>query len=144
MRQHKNVANEIDVHVGQRLRLRRMLKGISQERLGEKLGLTFQQIQKYERGINRIGASRLYEIAQILDVPIGYFFEEMPEQVAALADAHHDGRASWAYRRPFDSDVLISRETTSLLRAFQRIREPEVRRRTLELLRVLADRPQAD
>jgi transcriptional regulator with XRE-family HTH domain len=79
----KNVANQIDVHVGRRVRLRRTLKGISQEKLGERLGLTFQQIQKYERGVNRIGASRLFEISRILDVPIGYFFEEMPTEIAA-------------------------------------------------------------
>jgi transcriptional regulator with XRE-family HTH domain len=144
MRQHKNVANEIDVHVGQRVRSRRMFKGISQERLGEKLGLTFQQIQKYERGINRIGASRLYEIARVLDVPIGYFFDDMPEHVAALVRTGGDARAGWEQVPTFDPDVLASRETAVLLRAFGRIREPEVRRRTLELLRVLGEQPPSD
>src|SRR3712207_3922396 len=77
MRKPKNVANEIDAHVGSRLRLRRLLLGVSQERLGDALGLTFQQIQKYERGANRIGASRLYDLARAFDVPIGYFFDAM-------------------------------------------------------------------
>ena len=69
--------NPIDVHVGKRLRLRRTLLGMSQERLGDLLGLTFQQIQKYERGVNRIGSSRLYELGQILDVPVSFFFDDM-------------------------------------------------------------------
>src|ERR687896_162580 len=72
--------NPIDVHVGKRLRLRRTLLGMSQERLGELLGLTFQQVQKYERGVNRIGSSRLYELGQILDVPVSFFFDDMPEE----------------------------------------------------------------
>lgn len=70
--------NPIDAHVGSRVRLRRMLMGMSQERLGESMGLTFQQVQKYEKGANRIGASRLHHIAKILDVPVGYFFDEAP------------------------------------------------------------------
>ena len=75
----KKVPNPIDVHVGSRVRLRRMLVGMSQEKLGEMLGLTFQQIQKYEKGANRIGASRLYQIAQILGVAVQFFFDDMPE-----------------------------------------------------------------
>jgi len=70
--------NPIDVHVGSRVRLRRTLLGMSQEKLGEALGLTFQQVQKYERGVNRIGASRLYHLSQILDVPVSFFFDDMP------------------------------------------------------------------
>lgn len=72
-------AGPVDVHVGNRIRLRRTLMGLSQEKLGEALGLTFQQIQKYERGANRVGASRLYDLAQVLDVPIGFFFDDMQE-----------------------------------------------------------------
>ena len=70
--------NPVDTHVGSRVRLRRMLLGMSQERLGESMGLTFQQVQKYEKGVNRIGASRLFQISRILDVPIQFFFEEAP------------------------------------------------------------------
>src|SRR6202161_4131792 len=72
----------IDVHVGSRVRLRRTLLGMSQERLGEALGLTFQQVQKYERGVNRVGASRLFDLSRVLDVPISFFFDDMPEQTA--------------------------------------------------------------
>ena len=70
--------NPVDAHVGSRVRLRRMLLGMSQERLGESMGLTFQQVQKYEKGVNRIGASRLFQISKILDVPVQFFFEEAP------------------------------------------------------------------
>ena len=78
-REHR--PSPIDVHVGGRVRLRRTLLGMSQEKLGEALGLTFQQVQKYERGVNRIGASRLFDIARVLDVPIGFFFDDMPDGV---------------------------------------------------------------
>ena len=73
----------IDVHVGTRIRLRRTLLGMSQERLGEALGLTFQQVQKYERGVNRVGASRLFDLSRVLDVPISFFFDDMPENLAS-------------------------------------------------------------
>ena len=77
--------NAVDIHVGHRLRQLRTLRGLSQEKLGEAIGLTFQQIQKYERGANRIGASRLFDIAKVLGVEIAYFFEEMPDKVASLS-----------------------------------------------------------
>src|ERR1700719_3453420 len=73
----------IDVHVGSRIRLRRTLLGMSQERLGDALGLTFQQVQKYERGMNRVGASRLFDLSRVLDVPISFFFDDLPETVSA-------------------------------------------------------------
>src|SRR5437763_2789579 len=75
-------ASPIDQHVGSRIRLRRTLMGMSQERLGEALGLTFQQVQKYERGVNRVGASRLFDLSRVLDVPISFFFDDMPDQLA--------------------------------------------------------------
>src|SRR3954468_9912069 len=78
-REHR--PSPIDVHVGGRVRLRRTLLGMSQEKLGEALGLTFQQVQKYERGVNRIGASRLFDLARVLDVPIGFFFDDMPDSL---------------------------------------------------------------
>jgi transcriptional regulator with XRE-family HTH domain len=141
----KNVANQIDVHVGRRVRLRRMLKGISQEKLGERLGLTFQQIQKYERGVNRIGASRLFEMSRILDVPIGYFFEDMPTETA-VSVMGEEAVSGAEDRRPgaLDADVLLSKETTSLLRAYHLIEDPEVRRRALDLLRSLAPKAEPD
>ena len=79
--------NPIDAHVGKRLRLRRTLTGMSQERLGKTIGLTFQQVQKYEKGINRIGAGRLYDLAQILDVPVSYFYDDLPNGQAIKSDA---------------------------------------------------------
>src|ERR1700761_1105774 len=73
----------IDVHVGSRIRLRRTLLGMSQERLGDSLGLTFQQVQKYERGVNRVGASRLFDLSRVLDVPISFFFDDMPDSLSS-------------------------------------------------------------
>src|SRR6202022_4033823 len=82
-RQKSDKPNPTDIHVGARVRLRRTLLGMSQEKLGNAVGLTFQQIQKYERGANRIGASRLYDMASVLDVPVQFFFDEMPAEPAA-------------------------------------------------------------
>jgi transcriptional regulator with XRE-family HTH domain len=137
--------NPIDVHVGRRLRLRRTLLGMSQERLGQMLGLTFQQIQKYERGVNRIGSSRLYELGQILDVPISFFFDDMAQDGRApdlLAPGLAEDPAGFA----FDARELQldKRETLELVRAYNRIPDPAVRKRLFELAKALAnlhDRP---
>jgi transcriptional regulator with XRE-family HTH domain len=133
--------NPIDVHVGRRLRLRRTLLGMSQERLGQLLGLTFQQIQKYERGVNRIGSSRLYELGQILDVPVSFFFDDMPDGEEApelLAPGLAEDSAEFAFdnaRGPqFDK-----RETLELVRAYNRIADPVVRKRLFELTKALAN-----
>jgi len=126
-------ANPVDVHVGSRVRLRRMLLGMSQEKLGEHLGLTFQQIQKYEKGINRIGASRLYDLSKVLSVPVQFFYEE-------LAVAGGDGAAGFA-ERPAESyavEFLGSREGLELNKAFARISDPKVRRSIVELVRAFA------
>jgi transcriptional regulator with XRE-family HTH domain len=127
-------ANPIDAHVGSRVRLRRMLLGMSQERLAEQLGLTFQQVQKYEKGINRIGASRLYELAQLLNVGVDFFYEDAP-----VGDAHH---AAPGFADPsgenYIVDFLNSREGLELNRAFTRITDPKVRRAVIELVRSLA------
>ena len=88
----KNGPNPVDVHVGARVRLRRTLVGMSQDKLGQALGLTFQQVQKYERGSNRIGSSRLYQLGQILDVPVSHFFDEMPDDIAASQRGHGFGK----------------------------------------------------
>ncbi|MEW5726807.1 MAG: helix-turn-helix transcriptional regulator [Pseudomonadota bacterium] len=127
--------NPIDVHVGARVRLRRTLLGMSQERLGELLGLTFQQVQKYERGANRIGASRLFDLSRVLDVPVSYFFEEMSDDTQA-ASPRHMVRAT---EDPPDTaeDMLVQRETLELVRAYYRINDPEVRRRVQDLARAL-------
>ncbi len=135
--------NPIDVHVGKRLRLRRTLLGMSQERLGELLGLTFQQVQKYERGVNRIGSSRLYELGQILDVPVSFFFDDMVggRNVAAgqgaLSGLAEEGAG-------FDSALggtllLERRETLELIRAYYRISDAQVRKRLFELAKALGN-----
>jgi transcriptional regulator with XRE-family HTH domain len=126
-------ANPIDVHVGSRVRLRRMLLGMSQEKLGEHLGLTFQQIQKYEKGINRIGASRLFDLSRVLAVPVQFFYEELPV-------AGGEGAAGFA-ERPAESyavEFLGSREGLELNKAFARISDPRVRRSIVELVRAFA------
>jgi transcriptional regulator with XRE-family HTH domain len=137
--------NPIDVHVGKRLRLRRTLLGMSQERLGELLGLTFQQVQKYERGVNRIGSSRLFELGQILDVPISFFFDDLPETVTGAGGAVGgyttpglaEERA--AFDHEDDALPLDKRETLELVRAYYRIGDPAVRKRLFELAKALAN-----
>lgn len=124
----KKFPNQIDVHVGSRIRLGRTLHGKSQEWLGDKVGVTFQQIQKYEKGTNRVGASRLQQISEALDVPIPYFFESAPEQKAT--DAHHDVIGA--------STVLSSKECILLATAYSAIEDKTVRQRILALVRTLA------
>ncbi|MFN3262898.1 MAG: helix-turn-helix domain-containing protein [Pikeienuella sp.] len=132
--------NPIDVHVGSRVRLRRMSLGMSQERLGRHLGLTFQQVQKYEKGVNRIGASRLYAIARVLDAPVQFFFEDMPDSAVAglpcAAEAAAEaGEAGGTIRI---SDFVSSAEGLELNRSFQRITDQATRRRLAELVRSVA------
>lgn len=128
--------NPIDVHVGARLRLRRTLLGLSQETLAGALGLTFQQIQKYERGANRIGASRLFDLARALAVPIDYFYEEMSDDVMAASPRH----MATATEEPPSGDPAPAnrRETLDLIRTYYRIGDPNVRKRVYELARALA------
>jgi transcriptional regulator with XRE-family HTH domain len=133
--------NPIDVHVGRRLRLRRTLLGMSQERLGQLLGLTFQQIQKYERGVNRIGSSRLYELGQILDVPISFFFDDISDGEGAqdmLAPGLAEEAAEFAFDEPREPQ-FDKRETLELVRAYNRIADPGVRKRLFELTKALAN-----
>jgi transcriptional regulator with XRE-family HTH domain len=133
--------NPIDVHVGKRLRLRRTLLGMSQERLGELLGLTFQQVQKYERGANRIGSSRLFELGRILDVPVSFFFDDLPEQIAGSAAGYGPGLAEEATGFEHENEALPldRRETLELVRAYYRIGDPAVRKRLFELAKALAN-----
>lgn len=129
--------NPVDVHVGARVRLRRTLLGMSQETLGEAIGLTFQQVQKYERGANRIGASRLWDISRVLDVPISYFFDEMHDSVARLSPRNMT--ASIAEPSVDNStDPLARRETLELVRAYYRIPEEVLRRRIFDLTKTMA------
>jgi transcriptional regulator with XRE-family HTH domain len=131
------IPNPVDIHVGSRVRLRRTLLGLSQEKLGEAVGLTFQQIQKYERGANRIGASRLFEFSRILDVPVSFFFDDMTER-AKGGDARQDphGLADQP-QAPLEPDPLTRRETLELVRAYYRIGDPQVRKRLFELTKSL-------
>jgi transcriptional regulator with XRE-family HTH domain len=130
--------NPIDVHVGSRVRLRRTLLGMSQEKLGEAIGLTFQQVQKYERGANRIGSSRLFDLSRVLDVPIAYFFEDMQPGVAERSPSRLKGLAETKHE-PFEPDPLAKRETLELVRAYYRITDPGVRKRLFELTKSLAN-----
>lgn len=129
-------ANPMDVHVGGRVRMRRMLLGMSQEKLGEQLGLTFQQVQKYEKGVNRIGASRLFEMARVLGVPVQFFYDEAPYGTTGATPA-----AGFA-DRPGDSyvvDFLATREGLELNKAFSRISDAKVRKAICDLVRSLAE-----
>ncbi len=123
----------VDIHVGSRLRQRRQLLGMSQEKLGDAIGLTFQQVQKYERGANRIGASRLYELSRVLDVPVGFFFEDISRDAAPA-------RAGLA-RRPAATFVAppLDRDNLELVRLYQRISDSAVRRRLFDLAKAIAD-----
>ena len=130
-------ANPVDVHVGSRVRLRRMLLGMSQEKLGEHLGLTFQQIQKYEKGINRIGASRLFDLSKVLAVPVQFFYEELP--------VSGDGAGGFAEQpESYAVEFLSSREGLELNKAFARITDPRVRRSIVELVRSFAGKSTAE
>ncbi len=122
----------IDVHVGGRVRLRRTLIGINQEKLGAALGLTFQQIQKYERGANRIGSSRLFRISQFLDVPVSFFFDDMPGVVLGGGGVREPGQA------PFEADYFGRRESQELLRNYYRISDAAVRKRLVSLVKAIA------
>ncbi len=128
--------NPVDVHVGSRVRYRRMIIGMSQEKLGEKMNLTFQQIQKYEKGTNRIGASRLFQLAKILEVPVGYFFEDA---FASSTPSHASTGLHEPEQESFLLDFLNSREGLDLNKAFAKIQDPKVRRRVIDLVRALSE-----
>jgi transcriptional regulator with XRE-family HTH domain len=130
-----NEPNPIDVHVGQRVRARRTLMGLSQTKLGQAINTTFQQVQKYERGTNRISSSRLYQIAQVLDVPIPYFFEEMPAGIAGAGKAAGFADSEHA---AIEGDPMAEQETLKLVRAYYRIRSPMLRQRVRDLVKALA------
>ncbi len=129
------IPSPVDVHVGARLRVRRTLLGMSQTTLGEAIGLPFQQVQKYERGMNRISASRLFDLSRLLDVPIQYFFDDMPTAVAASSPTLGGGRA----KKPpgYELDPMAKRETLELVRAYYKITDPQVRKRLFEVVKAL-------
>ncbi|HPF47367.1 MAG: helix-turn-helix transcriptional regulator [Emcibacteraceae bacterium] len=128
----KSSPDPVDIHVGARVRLRRTLLGMSQEKLGKALGLTFQQVQKYERGANRIGSSRLYQLSKILDVPVSFFFDEMTPDSTRKAEGMAEGS-----KQVFEVDKLSRRETLELVRAYYKIIDPSVRKRIFEMVKAI-------
>jgi transcriptional regulator with XRE-family HTH domain len=134
MIENKKKPNPIDVHVGSRVRLRRNMLGMSQEKLGEALGITFQQIQKYEKGANRVGASRLQAIATVMNVPVSFFFEDAPgESGEVIRGLSEEGSTAYVV------DFLNSAEGLQLNRAFVKISDPKVRRKIIDLVKSLTD-----
>jgi len=128
----KSSPDPVDIHVGARVRLRRTLLGMSQEKLGKALGLTFQQVQKYERGANRIGSSRLFQLSKILDVPVSFFFDEMTTDTTKKADGMAEGN-----KQVFEVDKLSRRETLELVRAYYKISDPSVRKKIFEMVKAV-------
>ena len=124
--------NPIDIHVGSRVRLRRTLLGMSQEKLGDAVELTFQQIQKYERGANRIGSSRLYQFSKVLQVPVSFFFDDMPEAISG-----HPPGLSESKGPAYDDDRFARRETLELVRGYYRISDAATRKRLFELIKAV-------
>ncbi|HEY4404799.1 MAG TPA: helix-turn-helix domain-containing protein [Xanthobacteraceae bacterium] len=134
----KKAPNPIDKHVGSRVRMRRMMLSMSQEKLGGALGLTFQQVQKYEKGTNRIGASRLQQISHILQVPVAFFFEGAPTYHPQSGDgAEGMGEAP---SPSYVSDFLATSDGLALTKAFMEIKEPKLRRRIVDLVEEIAGR----
>ncbi len=127
----------VDAHVGRRVRLRRTMLGMTQTKLGEALGLTFQQVQKNEWGTNRIGASRLYQLSEILNVPVSFFFDDMPPDVAGEHPERPAGMTE-AQSAAYEADTLAKRETLQLVRAYYQIKNDKVRKRIFELTKAVA------
>lgn len=134
MAEKKKIPHPIDAHVGMRVRLKRTMLDLSQEKLGEKLGITFQQVQKYEKGTNRISASRLQSLSEILNVPVSFFFEDSPGLQTVSQGELAEGDAS-----NYLVDFLSSSEAINLNKAFANIKDPNVRKKLIELARALAD-----
>ncbi|MEL0205107.1 MAG: helix-turn-helix transcriptional regulator [Alphaproteobacteria bacterium] len=131
--------NAIDMHVGKRIRLRRTLLGMSQEQLGSELDITFQQVQKYERGANRVSASRLWGISQILDSPINYFFDDMSENtMRSLPRRVSRGADDVDLSDEQTKDPMARRETLELVRTYYSIKTPLVRKRVSDMVKSIA------
>jgi transcriptional regulator with XRE-family HTH domain len=129
----KKAPNPTDKHVGARVRMRRMMLSMSQEKLGDALGLTFQQVQKYEKGANRIGASRLQQIAHILQVPVSFFFDGAPNAPGQSPDGFSEAPSP-----AYVSDFLSTSDGLALVKSFQRLKDPKLRRRIVELVQQIA------
>lgn len=131
----KRMANPIDQYVGARIRMRRIMLGMSQERLGDAIGLTFQQIQKYEKGINRIGASRLQQVGHVLNVPVEFFFEGAPGQNSILPIDNGFGENATAH---YVTEFMSTNEGVHLMQAFLRIKDVKIRKRIVDLIEVMS------
>jgi transcriptional regulator with XRE-family HTH domain len=137
------ISHPVDVHVGKQLRVQRIIMGLSQEALAKEVGITFQQVQKYERGINRMSASRLYDFSRVLGVAVSYFFEGYSEQQSGGALAKGDfGYASGVAEGAadaFNHEQVLTRETLELMRCYHRVKNPLIKRRFVDLLRAVSD-----
>ena len=129
----KKIPNPIDRHVGSRVRMRRMMLGMSQTKLGDALGITFQQVQKYEKGTNRVGASRLQHISDVLQVPVAFFFEGAPHQPGQPKGLGETPSLAYVF------DFLATSDGLALTKAFMRIKEPKLRRRIVDLVEEIAE-----
>lgn len=124
--------NPVDIHVGRRIRLRRTLMGMSQEKLGTAVTLTFQQIQKYESGANRVGSSRLFQFSKVLSVPVSFFFDDMPPEVSGAPAGLREDTV------PFNDDIMTKRESLNLVRHYYRLPNERIRKHVRDLLAELA------
>lgn len=131
------MANPVDTHVGKRLRLRRTILGMSQEELAKNLGITFQQVQKYEKGVNRIGSSRLFDIAQVLSVPVSFFFEEYGDSNPIYGFAEDTSKFE---HEKDDKGEVSNREIMSLVKAYCQIKSADTRKKAIDLIKSLADK----
>lgn len=133
----KGTPTDIDTHVGQRIRVRRSLLGLSQEKLAEALGITFQQVQKYERGTNRVSASRLHELSKALSVPVSFFFDQSSSTPKATAYGFSDNE-----QEGFDSgeDIMQRKETLELIRIYYSVQSPEARKDIMTFIKSMAER----
>ncbi len=133
-----NTPNPVDVHVGKRIRLRRTILHITQQQMADMLGLTFQQVQKYEKGMNRVGASRLWDISRVLEVPMGFFFEDMDDDVASqsprMINALPDILQVSERQFSFDEDPMKKEETLELIRAYYKITNRAIAKQMFDLM----------
>lgn len=138
-----NAPNPVDVHVGKRIRLRRTILHITQQQMADMLGLTFQQVQKYEKGMNRVGASRLWDISRVLEVPMGFFFEDMDESVASQSPRMLNGQFDSThfvaeYANGLDEDPMKKQETLELIRAYYKITNRAIAKQMFDLMIALS------
>ncbi len=137
IKKEKGIADPIDIHVGQRLRVRRSLQGMSQEKLASMVNITFQQIQKYERGTNRISASRLYQFSKALDVPISYFYDQFGTMAGNAVGA--TGFSDTEQEEFSPEDVMRSKETLALVKSYYAIKDPDKRKSIVRFIKSMAD-----